>query len=130
MVLIISFYLFIYVLVGPFKDYPQVTVYHPNPGDGHAFANIGWTGWFGSITGELSYLFSYLLRRAFIPPKLQHICKSFVCNAAMGASLQIKGTKTTLFLSYERNQMDLVPCLAKIYGGPISVLKITIRLSR
>lgn len=36
---------------GPFKDYPQVTVYHPNPGDGHAFANIGWTGWFGSITG-------------------------------------------------------------------------------
>lgn len=37
---------------GPFKDFPQVTVYHPsNPRDGHAFANIGWTGWIGSITG-------------------------------------------------------------------------------
>ncbi|XP_065179783.1 protein dcd1A-like [Sycon ciliatum] len=38
---------------GPFKNYPQVTVYHP-PADGslgHAFANIGWTGWVGSITG-------------------------------------------------------------------------------
>lgn len=37
---------------GPFKDFPQVTVYHPSdPKYGHAFANIGWTGWFGSITG-------------------------------------------------------------------------------
>ncbi|KAH3769045.1 hypothetical protein DPMN_170292 [Dreissena polymorpha] len=36
---------------GPFKDFPQVTVYHPNPGHGHAFANIGWTAWLGSITG-------------------------------------------------------------------------------
>ncbi|XP_061188063.1 prolyl 4-hydroxylase subunit alpha-2-like [Saccostrea echinata] len=40
---------------GPFKDYPQVTVYHPAyPKDGHAFANFGWTGWFGSITGMSS----------------------------------------------------------------------------
>ncbi|KAL3855217.1 hypothetical protein ACJMK2_014437 [Sinanodonta woodiana] len=40
---------------GPFKDYPQVTVYHPSdPKYGHAFANIGWTGWFGSITGYSS----------------------------------------------------------------------------
>ncbi|KJE94496.1 hypothetical protein CAOG_05130 [Capsaspora owczarzaki ATCC 30864] len=37
---------------GPFKDYPQITVYHPSNSDnGHAFANIGWTGWLGSITG-------------------------------------------------------------------------------
>lgn len=36
---------------GPFKNYPQITVYHPNPNNGHAFANIGWTGWIGSITG-------------------------------------------------------------------------------
>ncbi|KAL4234138.1 hypothetical protein ACF0H5_005791 [Mactra antiquata] len=46
---------------GPFKDYPQVTVYHPNrckskhhrhkQDNGVAFANIGWTGWIGSITG-------------------------------------------------------------------------------
>ena len=38
--------------LGPFKDYPQVTVYHPSdPKYGHAFANFGWTAWFGSITG-------------------------------------------------------------------------------
>ncbi|WAR12323.1 DCD1A-like protein [Mya arenaria] len=36
---------------GPFKDFPQVTVYHPSSGNGHPFANIGWTGWLGSITG-------------------------------------------------------------------------------
>lgn len=36
---------------GPFKNYPQITVYHPNSNNGHAFANIGWTGWIGSITG-------------------------------------------------------------------------------
>ena len=39
---------------GPFQDYPQVTVYH-NDGDqdgqGHTFANVGWTAWLGSITG-------------------------------------------------------------------------------
>ena len=40
---------------GPFKNYPQVTVYHPNSGNGHAFANVGWTGWLGSITGISSY---------------------------------------------------------------------------
>lgn len=40
---------------GPFKDFPQVTVYHPSdPKYGHAFANIGWTGWFGSITGNVN----------------------------------------------------------------------------
>ena len=37
--------------IGPFKNYPQITVYHPNSDNGHAFANIGWTGWIGSITG-------------------------------------------------------------------------------
>ncbi len=28
-------------------------MYHPTPNtnNGHAFANIGWTGWLGSITG-------------------------------------------------------------------------------
>ena len=32
---------------GPFKNYPQITVYHPNKdgSNGHAFANIGWYGW-------------------------------------------------------------------------------------
>ncbi|XP_072044139.1 protein dcd1A-like [Amphiura filiformis] len=36
---------------GPFKNHPQVTVYHPNSGNGRAFANLGWSGWIGSITG-------------------------------------------------------------------------------
>ena len=42
-----------YVLVCVVQDYPQITVYHPTPGSGNgqAFANIGWTGWVGSITG-------------------------------------------------------------------------------
>uniref|UniRef100_A0A7S3G4I9 Acid ceramidase-like protein n=2 Tax=Palpitomonas bilix TaxID=652834 RepID=A0A7S3G4I9_9EUKA len=41
---------------GPFKDFPQVTVYHPTPGsgNGHAFMNVGWVGWIGSITGMSS----------------------------------------------------------------------------
>eukprot|EP00698_Gefionella_okellyi_P003886 TRINITY_DN135_c0_g1_i1.p1 TRINITY_DN135_c0_g1~~TRINITY_DN135_c0_g1_i1.p1 ORF type:complete len:449 (+),score=102.01 TRINITY_DN135_c0_g1_i1:33-1379(+) len=34
---------------GPFKDYPQLTVYHP--AGSNAFINVGWTGWVGSITG-------------------------------------------------------------------------------
>lgn len=37
---------------GPFKNFRQITVYHPK--DGHAFANVGWTGWIGSITGMSS----------------------------------------------------------------------------
>eukprot|EP00118_Oscarella_pearsei_P028851 m.3100 g.3100 ORF g.3100 m.3100 type:complete len:442 (+) comp9050_c0_seq2:79-1404(+) len=38
---------------GPFKNFPQITVYHPisGSGNGHAFINVGWTGWIGSITG-------------------------------------------------------------------------------
>ena len=34
---------------GPFRDYPHITVYHPT--NGNAFANVGWTGWVGSLTG-------------------------------------------------------------------------------
>jgi hypothetical protein len=37
---------------GPFKNFPQITVYHStNASDGNSFANVGWTGWLGSITG-------------------------------------------------------------------------------
>ena len=42
---------------GPFQDYPQVTVYHGSAEDadsGHSFANVGWTGWVGSISGMSS----------------------------------------------------------------------------
>jgi len=41
---------------GPFQKYPVVTVYHPDsqtgaqPG-GHAFANVAWAGFIGSLTG-------------------------------------------------------------------------------
>jgi len=34
---------------GPFPEYPLILVYHPN--EGHAFANVGWPGWIGGITG-------------------------------------------------------------------------------
>lgn len=37
---------------GPFKNFPQITVYHAaNFTEGNSFANVGWTGWVGSITG-------------------------------------------------------------------------------
>lgn len=36
---------------GPFKDYPAVVVYHPESGKGHAWANVGFAAWTGSITG-------------------------------------------------------------------------------
>jgi len=36
------------------QDYPLVTIYHPNEGDGHPFANVGWVGWVASITGMSS----------------------------------------------------------------------------
>jgi len=32
---------------GPFRDYSQITVYHPATGYGHAFANVGFTGFIG-----------------------------------------------------------------------------------
>eukprot|EP00948_MAST-09A_sp_MAST-9A-sp1_P004194 g4194.t1 len=43
---------------GPFQDYPEVTIYHAesqeegsSPTSEKSFANVGWTGWIGSITG-------------------------------------------------------------------------------
>lgn len=39
---------------GPFKDYPAVIVYHPNDGNGHAFSNVGFIGWIGSLSGQSS----------------------------------------------------------------------------
>jgi len=36
---------------GPFRDYSQITVYHPATGFGHAFANVGFTGFIGGLTG-------------------------------------------------------------------------------
>mmetsp|Transcript_4390 Transcript_4390/g.14261 ORF Transcript_4390/g.14261 Transcript_4390/m.14261 type:complete len:506 (+) Transcript_4390:1-1518(+) len=37
---------------GPYRNYPAVIVYHPaQPGYGNQFANVGFLGWFGSITG-------------------------------------------------------------------------------
>jgi isopenicillin-N N-acyltransferase-like protein len=38
---------------GPFKNYPAVVVYHPSQ-DGHAFANVGFLGWIGSLAGQSS----------------------------------------------------------------------------
>lgn len=39
---------------GPFRNFPQITVYHPNKDDGHAFANVGFTGFIGSFSGMSS----------------------------------------------------------------------------
>ncbi len=36
------------------QRYPLIVVYHPNEGDGHAFANFTWTGAVGSVTGMSS----------------------------------------------------------------------------
>jgi isopenicillin-N N-acyltransferase-like protein len=36
---------------GPFRNYPQVTVYHPNADNGHAFVNIGIMDFIGGLTG-------------------------------------------------------------------------------
>lgn len=38
---------------GPFRDYPAVVVYHPDK-LGHAFANVGFIGWIGALTGQSS----------------------------------------------------------------------------
>jgi len=37
---------------GPFRNYPQVTIYHPD--DGHPFANVGYAGFIGSFSGMSS----------------------------------------------------------------------------
>eukprot|EP00053_Salpingoeca_punica_P016484 m.155940 g.155940 ORF g.155940 m.155940 type:complete len:444 (-) comp16974_c0_seq11:564-1895(-) len=42
---------------GPFRNFPQITVYHPDQTTGewgHAFANIGFTGFIGTVTGVSS----------------------------------------------------------------------------
>jgi len=36
---------------GPFRNYPALTVYHPNPGEGNTFALVGMTGFIGGLTG-------------------------------------------------------------------------------
>jgi len=38
------------------QNHPAVTIYHPGAGAGlgHAFANVGWTGWIGTLTGMSS----------------------------------------------------------------------------
>lgn len=60
--------------LGPFRNYPQITVYHPDQGNGHAFANLGWTGWIGSISGKegreapLCICPSFTTHPPFLPP--------------------------------------------------------------
>lgn len=37
---------------GPFKNFAQLTVYHPQPNSTeNTFVNVGWSGWVGSISG-------------------------------------------------------------------------------
>ncbi len=37
---------------GPFRDYSSITVYHPNAGNGHAFASVAFVGFVGGLTGK------------------------------------------------------------------------------
>lgn len=39
---------------GPFQQFPVILVYHPEKGDGHAFAAMSWAGLVGTITGYSS----------------------------------------------------------------------------
>jgi len=36
---------------GPFRDYASITIYHPDPEYGYAFANVGFAGFVGTLTG-------------------------------------------------------------------------------
>ncbi len=39
-------------ITGPFKNFPQLTIYHKQENSNeNTFMNVGWTGWIGSITG-------------------------------------------------------------------------------
>ena len=36
---------------GPFQEFPVLAVFHPNAGEGFAYATLGWSGMLGAITG-------------------------------------------------------------------------------
>jgi isopenicillin-N N-acyltransferase-like protein len=36
---------------GPFRDYPEIVIYHAENDSENTFLNMGWIGWIGSITG-------------------------------------------------------------------------------
>jgi len=40
-----------WVMDGPFKDYPEITIYHAQNERENTFLNLGWSGWLASITG-------------------------------------------------------------------------------
>jgi hypothetical protein len=40
-----------YAVGAGIQNHPVITVYHPGEGNGHAFANIGWAGVVGAVTG-------------------------------------------------------------------------------
>jgi len=40
----------------PFRLYPTLSVYHPEAGNGHPFATLGWNGFIGALTGFSQYV--------------------------------------------------------------------------
>eukprot|EP00026_Physarum_polycephalum_P010846 Phypoly_transcript_11028.p1 GENE.Phypoly_transcript_11028~~Phypoly_transcript_11028.p1 ORF type:complete len:293 (+),score=37.39 Phypoly_transcript_11028:274-1152(+) len=42
--------------VNPFRQYPTLIVYHPQEGNGHPFASLGWNGLVGALTGFSPYV--------------------------------------------------------------------------
>lgn len=40
-----------YAVEASIQNHPVIVVYHPNPGNGHPFANFSWAGFVGTVTG-------------------------------------------------------------------------------
>jgi len=40
----------------PFRLFPTFTIYHPEEGNGHPFATLGWNGFIGALTGFSQYV--------------------------------------------------------------------------
>ena len=63
---------------GPFKDYPQVTVYHPSEEGANSWANVGWPGSIGVLSGfndermGISEIGAYFADDSFGQGKLSH----------------------------------------------------------
>eukprot|EP00054_Salpingoeca_dolichothecata_P014323 m.80699 g.80699 ORF g.80699 m.80699 type:complete len:434 (+) comp20935_c0_seq1:2228-3529(+) len=43
-------------LDNPLANFSTLTVYHPNAGDGHEFATLGWSGFLGSVTAYSQHM--------------------------------------------------------------------------
>ena len=105
-------------LPGPFKNYPQVTVYHPNNGNGHAFANVGWTGWLGSITGISSYQMAISEIGVSFPDSTFGKESRFGTPFTVSGSLQCTDDGETLMCACSP-LVDWIPPLSPLPSSPL-----------